>query len=93
MVGKLLVDLEPIIKEQQPKEGNNMAKVKIEGIEIGKNISPNGEYFRVKAHLKAVAKAYREAKDCNNKYLLAGELESYGATMFNNGNGRFILVF
>ena len=67
--------------------------MKISGIEIGKDLSPNGEYHRVIAHLRKVAIEYREAVSMNDKCLLSAELEKYHALNINNGSGKYVIAF
>ena len=60
--------------------------------ELNKNLSPNGEYFKVLKHLKKVAEAYRSC-GINEKALFAGELEKFGALNINNSSGKFVICF
>ena len=67
--------------------------MKVCDIEIGKSLSPNGEYHRVLNYLKAVAKAYRDNPNNSDRYLLSAELEKYGALNINNNSGKYVIVF
>ena len=81
-------------KQQPPDEGKTRRdEMKICNCEIGKSLSPNGEYFRVIKHLKNVAEAWRNNPTDRNRYLLSAELEKYGARNINNNTGAFVIVF
>lgn len=60
---------------------------------LGQNLSPNGEFFRVKKHLEQVARMYRLSNNVEDKRFLSMELEKYGARNLNTGNGSYVIVF
>jgi len=69
--------------------------MKVKGIKLFENLSPNGEYHRVRKHLQKVAEAYRKCDkvaDSKDAFLLSDELKSYNALNINNGSGRFVVV-
>jgi hypothetical protein len=66
--------------------------MKVNGIELNKNLSPTGEYNRVRKHLEKVAHAYRECKKADEKILFASELRKYGFLNMNNNTGKWVIV-
>lgn len=63
----------------------------VAGAEIKSNLSPNGEYHRVRKYCERLAHAYREATRAEDKVLLAGELRKYGFLNINNNTGRWVI--
>ena len=66
--------------------------MEVYGIELDKNLSPNGEYHKVRKHLEKVARAYRECTKAADKMLLSSELRKYGFLNVNNNTGQWVIV-